>query len=136
MHFLRGAGLSGLKGMEYRMLLPVFDPQIPLVRPLLSLWRADTESYCREHALEPHYDASNADQAFFRNRLRHALLPELEKYNPRFKESVLHTAQALQGDYSALQEVLEEAWKSVVVETGQGLGGVRPTRAGQTSPPA
>ena len=104
MHFLRGAGLSGLKGMEYRMLLPVFDRQIPLVRPLLSLWRADTESYCREHALVPHYDASNADQAFFRNRLRHTLLPELEKYNPRFKESVLRSAQALQGDYSALQE--------------------------------
>jgi tRNA(Ile)-lysidine synthase len=119
MHFLRGAGLAGLKGMEYRMLLPVFDAQIPLVRPLLAMWRAETESYCRAHALEPHYDASNANQAFFRNRLRHALLPELEKYNPRFKESVLHTAQALRGDYLALQEVLDEAWKSVVIETGQ-----------------
>ena len=119
MHFLRGAGLAGLKGMEYRMLLPLFDPQIPLVRPLLSLWRLDTESYCRAQALEPHFDASNADQAFFRNRLRHALLPELEKYNPRFKESVLHTAQALQGDYAALQEILAEAWSSVVLETGQ-----------------
>ena len=119
MHFIRGAGLAGLKGMEYQTLLPVFDGQIPLVRPLLSLWRADTESYCREHTLSPHYDASNADQAYFRNRLRHALLPELEKYNPRIKESVLHTAQALQGDYLALQEVLEEAWKSVVVETGR-----------------
>jgi len=119
MHFLRGAGLSGLKGMEYRMLLPVFDQQIPLVRPLLSLWHVETESYCREHALDPHYDASNADQAFFRNRLRHALLPELEKYNPRFKESVLHTAQALQGDYSALQEVLDETWKTVVLESGK-----------------
>jgi tRNA(Ile)-lysidine synthase len=119
MHFLRGAGLAGLKGMEYRMLLPVFDAQIPLVRPLLAIWRNETESYCRAHALEPHYDASNADQAFFRNRLRHTLLPELEKYNPRFKESVLHTAQALQGDYLALQDVLEEAWNSVMVETGQ-----------------
>jgi tRNA(Ile)-lysidine synthase len=119
MHFLRGAGLSGLKGMEYRMLLPVFDQQIQLVRPLLSFWRADTESYCREHALEPHYDASNADQTFFRNRLRHALLPELEKYNPRFKEAIWHTVQALQGDYSVLQELLEDAWKSVVLETGK-----------------
>src|SRR5512136_2975940 len=40
MHFLRGAGLAGLKGMEYRTILPVFDPLIPLVRPLLMLWRA------------------------------------------------------------------------------------------------
>ncbi len=120
MHFLRGAGLAGLKGMEYRTLLPVFDPRIPLVRPLLSLWRSDTESYCRERGLRPHFDASNADQAFFRNRLRHALLPELKKYNPRFKESLLRMVQVLQGDYSLLQEVLEAAWKEVVVETGDG----------------
>ena len=120
MHFIRGAGLSGLKGMEYRTILPVFDAQIPLVRPLLSFWRADTESYCREHNLEPHFDASNADQTYFRNRLRHALIPELEKYNPRFKESLFRTAQALQSDYAALQEMLEVAWKEVVVERGQG----------------
>ena len=118
MHFLRGAGLAGLKGMEYRTRLPAFDPHIPLVRPLLSWRRADTESYCRAHALEPHYDLSNADQTFFRNRLRHALLPELEKYNPRFKEAILRSVQALQGDYTVLQEALEDAWKRVVLQTG------------------
>jgi tRNA(Ile)-lysidine synthase len=116
MHFLRGAGLPGLKGMEYRTILPVFDPLIPLVRPLLSLWRWDTEAYCLEHGLQPHFDASNANTAYFRNRLRHALIPELEKYNPRFKESLLRTAQALQSDHAVLQNVLEVAWKDVVVE--------------------
>jgi len=120
MHFLRGAGLSGLRGMEYRTFLPVFDAAIPLVRPLLSLWRTDTEAYCREHRLQPHFDASNDDQTYFRNRLRHTLIPELTKYNPRFKESLLRTAQALQGDYSLLRQVLDEAWDELVVETGQG----------------
>jgi tRNA(Ile)-lysidine synthase len=116
MHFLRGAGLAGLKGMEYRTLLPVFDTEIPLIRPLLSLWRTDTESWCREHGLEPHIDATNADQGYFRNRLRHTLIPELEKYNPRFKGSLLRTVSALQGDHAALQEVLEGIWKTIVVE--------------------
>jgi len=120
MHFLRGAGLAGLKGMEFRTLLPTFDSQIPLVRPLLALWRSDTESYCRAHALEAHFDASNADTAFFRNRLRLALIPELEKYNPQIKEALLRTAQALQGDYSALQDALEVAWKEVLRGTGKG----------------
>ncbi len=119
MHFLRGAGLSGLKGMEYRTLLPVFDPQIPLIRPLLSLWRSDTESYCHAHNLEPHFDASNANQAYFRNRLRLALIPELEKYNPRFKESLARTAQALQSDHAVLQEVLESIWREVVFERSE-----------------
>lgn len=120
MHFLRGAGLTGLKGMEYRTLLPVFDAEIPLVRPILSLWRADTESYCREHGLEPHFDASNADETYFRNRLRHTLIPELEKYNPRFKEALVRTAQALQGDYAVLQADVEAMWEEVVTATGEG----------------
>jgi tRNA(Ile)-lysidine synthase len=119
MHFLRGAGLSGLKGMEYRTILPTFDEQIPLIRPLLSLWRRETEAYCREHNLEPHFDASNDDKAYFRNRLRHELIPELEKYNPHIKESLLRSAQSLQSDYAALQEVLEPIWKEVVVEMGK-----------------
>jgi tRNA(Ile)-lysidine synthase len=120
MHFLRGAGLNGLKGMEYRSFLPVFDPDIPLVRPLLSLWRADTEAYCREHALSPHFDPTNADQAYFRNRLRHSLIPELETYNPRFKEALLHSAAALQGDAAVLQEMIDSAWKLVVLGNGAG----------------
>jgi tRNA(Ile)-lysidine synthase len=121
MHFLRGAGLSGLKGMEYRTLLPTFDSEIPIVRPLLDLWRDDIESYCREHGLNPHYDASNADQVYFRNRLRHTLIPELEKYNPRFRESLLRTAQVLKNDHAALQEILDGLWRDIVVETGDGF---------------
>ncbi len=120
MHFLRGAGLAGLKGMEARTRLPVFDPEIPLVRPILNLWREETETYCREHNLEPHYDSTNTDQVYFRNRLRHRLLPELETYNPRVKESILRTAAALQGDFDLLEEVLAEKWKESVVETGNG----------------
>jgi tRNA(Ile)-lysidine synthase len=120
MHFLRGAGLAGLKGMEYRALLPVFDAEIPLLRPLLALWRTDTETYCREHGLAPSIDASNLDETYFRNRLRHTLIPELEKYNPRFKETLVRTAQALQGDDAALQEVLDVAWKDVFVAQGEG----------------
>ena len=92
MHFLRGAGLAGLKGMAGRTLLPEFDREIPLVRPILHLWRHETEAYCREHDLQPVHDPSNTDETYFRNRLRHSLIPELEKYNPRFKETLLRTA--------------------------------------------
>ncbi len=119
MHFLRGAGLSGLRGMEYRTILPVFDARIPLVRPLLSLWRVDTEAYCHENSLQPHFDVSNTDTVYFRNRLRHALIPELEKYNPRFKESLVRSAHSLQDDHSILQEILDGAWRDVFIEKGE-----------------
>jgi tRNA(Ile)-lysidine synthase len=120
MHFLRGAGLCGLKGMTGSTLLTEFDGEIPLVRPILHLWRYETEAYCREHGLQPIHDPSNFDESFFRNRLRYRLIPELETYNPRFKEALLHTASALQGDHLTLQEVLESESKEIITGSGNG----------------
>ena len=118
MYFLRGAGLSGLKGMSARVVLPVFDPEIPLVRPLLAWQRADTEAYCRENGLAPLYDPSNADTTYFRNRLRHELIPTLESYNPRIRQALVRTALALQGDEVLLAEVVDAAWQKSVLEQG------------------
>jgi tRNA(Ile)-lysidine synthase len=116
MHFLRGAGLDGLKGMTRLTYLPEFDQEIPLTRPILHLWRHETEAYCRGHNLQPQYDSSNNDVSYFRNRLRLSLIPELEKYNPRFKMAVLRMAEALAGDQIILNEAIENSWKKSVLE--------------------
>jgi len=116
MHFLRGAGLAGLKGMAGRTFLPEFDREIPLVRPILHLWRHETETYCREKNLQPVNDPSNTDETYFRNRLRHSLIPELEKYNPRFKDTLMRMAEALAGDHEALTDAVDSVWANVVLE--------------------
>ena len=114
MHFLRGAGLNGLKGILPSTILPHFDPEIPLVRPILHLRRSETEAYCAAHNLVPREDPTNASQDYFRNRLRHTLIPELEKYNPRFRETLVRTSQALQGDHALLSELIDQTWQQVV----------------------
>ena len=116
MHFLRGAGLAGLKGMDFSTILPLFDTKIPLVRPILDLWRADTEAYCASHNLSPHEDPSNASDLFFRNRLRHNLIPELEKYNPCFRETLERTSRALGGDHALLAELVDATWQQTLIE--------------------
>jgi tRNA(Ile)-lysidine synthase len=121
MHFLRGAGLTGLKGMSYRSLLPVFDEVVPLVRPLLDIWREETVVYCAANGLRPYYDPSNDSLNFLRNRIRHLLIPQLETYNPRFREAVWRSARSLAGDYSALTEVLDATWKECVKSEQAGL---------------
>ena len=125
MHLLRGAGLSGLKGMPYRSEMPGWDDsaiegQIPLVRPLLGVWRTEIMDYCQERRLEPVHDPSNADLTFFRNRLRHELIPTLAQYNPRVKEALWRMAQVLAGDQAVLEEVTRQAWASCLC--GQGAG--------------
>jgi tRNA(Ile)-lysidine synthase len=115
MHFLRGSGISGLKGMSYRSIIKTFDPEIPVVRPLLDLWRDETVLYCAVHGLRPHYDSTNDLLNFQRNRIRHLLIPNLETYNPKFRETILRMSQSLKGDYTFVMETLENAWREVVL---------------------
>ncbi len=119
MHFVRGSALNGLKGMSYRSVIKTFDSQIPVVRPLLNLWREDTVVYCAANGLRPHYDSSNDSIDFHRNRIRHLLIPNLETYNPKFRETILRMSQSLKGDYALLMELLESAWQKTVVEANQ-----------------
>lgn len=121
MHFLRGAGLTGLKGMSYRSFLLAFDNDIPVVRPLLGVWREETVVFCAANGLRPYHDPSNDSFNFLRNRIRHLLIPELESYNPRFREAVWRTSVSLQGDYLLLAELQEEAWKKCVLLQQDGL---------------
>jgi tRNA(Ile)-lysidine synthase len=116
MHFIRGAGLAGLKGMNYRTILPTFDEEIPIVRPLLDSWREETVVYCAAHGLRPRHDPSNDSLDFFRNRLRNQLIPVLESYNPRFRDAIWRTSRSLTGDHEILSYVLDDVWKTCVVQ--------------------
>lgn len=66
LNLLRGSGLDGVRGIGE-----------PHRRPLLALRRTDTEAVCAAEGLDFVVDASNADPAFTRNRVRHELLPFL-----------------------------------------------------------
>ena len=121
MHFLRGAGLAGLRGMlpktplsRYRLLQGQTGAALSLVRPLLEMPRTEIETYCAEHGLQLRFDRSNLDTTYFRNRLRHELIPYLETYRPNVREVIRRTARLAVDDYALLREVLEEAWVKVV----------------------
>ncbi len=115
MHLIRGTGLAGLKGMSYRTILLTFDADIPIVRPLLDTWREETVAYCAANSLRPHYDPSNDSLNFLRNRLRNILIPTLETYNPKFRESVWRTVQSLNSDYTILKETLNANWNKSLI---------------------
>ena len=168
MHFLRGSGAAGLRGMlpnspldDYRLFQAVFhagigataggdvgqvanlsyeptsrtdvdaggppllsgprvpaSPRLHLVRPILTIARADIEAYCVEYRLAPRFDRSNEDTTFFRNRLRHELLPILETYNPGIRDVLAHTAEVLAGDHAVLSRAVGVAWTTLVSVEG------------------
>jgi tRNA(Ile)-lysidine synthase len=125
MHFLRGAGLSGLKGMQPRAINQEWSATIPLARPLLAVWRNEILAYCNEHGLQPIHDESNTDLKFFRNRLRYELLPALEAYNPQIREVIWRTAQVLAGDQEIVADRLDQLWETCLYEQADSYCGFR-----------
>ena len=103
MHFLRGSGLSGLAGMRMVFLPNPWSTTIPLVRPLLNTDREEIDDYLSHVAFETIKDESNLDPGYFRNRIRHELIPLLATYNPQINERILRMAgvAALEDDLIA-----------------------------------
>ena len=127
MHLLRGSGPAGLRGMqprarlsEYRLLEELEPlqptPQLWLVRPLLETRREEILAYCAHEGLEPRFDRSNLDTTYFRNWLRHRVLPLLAEHNPRVVDVLCRSARVMAEDYALLSGLLDEAWPSLVAE--------------------
>jgi tRNA(Ile)-lysidine synthase len=148
MHFIRGSGLAGLRGMlavtpleGYRLFegdggrqatddvsRTKVEPQRPtsslqaptsslqIIRPLLEVTRAEIEAYCDRHGLEPRFDRSNLDTTYFRNWLRHEVLPLLAQHNPNVREVMRRCARVITDDYALLRSLLDETWPRVVLE--------------------
>jgi tRNA(Ile)-lysidine synthase len=113
MRLLRGSGMTGLSGMAYRN-------SRGYVRPLLELSRSEIEEYLRGRSLDWRVDASNSDITYLRNRIRHDLLPILEKYNPAIRSSIAKTASILRDDETLLKELTEKSFSlSCRVEEGK-----------------
>jgi tRNA(Ile)-lysidine synthase len=74
MHFLRGTGIKGLRGM-----LP---KQGNVLRPMLTLSRPEIAAYAALHDLQWVEDSSNASDSYTRNFVRHEILPALKKRMP------------------------------------------------------
>jgi tRNA(Ile)-lysidine synthetase-like protein len=130
MHIIRGSGLAGLRGMrpkselgDLRLAVEIqksdSDLRSPnsvlwLIRPLLYVTRTDIEAYCAEHDLHPRFDLSNLDQTYFRNWLRHTVLPLLAEHNPGVRDVLCRTAEVAVADYDLVHGEMERAWARVV----------------------
>src|SRR4029453_6309098 len=78
-NLFRGAGATGLAAMREVSTRRIGDVDLTIVRPLLSVWRDEIDSYVREYRLKFREDASNKNLAPLRNRIRRRIIPYLEK---------------------------------------------------------
>lgn len=112
LRLLRGAGSRGLSGIRVK--------RGTLIRPLLECRRADLRAYLSARGEVFREDASNADVAIPRNRLRHELLPVVERLAPGGVEALARTAALAADDEDVLVALARVAARSVVVMDASG----------------
>ena len=86
LHLLRGTGLRGLCGIRDNVPLPGAEG-VRLIRPLLGFSRKEIEAYAVREGVSFRIDATNADVAYARNRIRNRVFPELAAINPSFLQT-------------------------------------------------
>jgi tRNA(Ile)-lysidine synthase len=152
LRIVRGAGTRGLAGIYPR--LPVAGSQfsedrwgsglqtsgnglgndlsaVSIVRPLLNARRRDLEAYLAGLGQGWREDSSNRDLRHARNRVRHGILPRLERnLNPAVREALAETAEIARAEEefwaSEVARVLPQIWEARVGRRGSGanVGGM------------
>jgi tRNA(Ile)-lysidine synthase len=97
---IRGTGLRGLRGIAAKRELA---PGIALLRPMLTVSRAEVIGYLREIGQDWREDVTNRNVAFTRNRIRHELLPLLRTFNPGIEESLARVAEEADVVYCGIE---------------------------------
>ncbi len=114
----RGSGATSLAGMS--------DINGIYRRPLLSIRRTQTVAACEDQGLTPWNDPHNQDSSYTRVRIRHDVLPVLEKeLGPGVTEALARTAEQFKQDSAVLDaltsEIMPTVFTPMLGETAQSV---------------
>jgi len=122
LHLTRGAGPTGLSGMreDTSIALPSGE-SLRILRPLLAIPKPDILVYLDSNEIPYCTDHTNHSLKFSRNRLRHKVLPELEKINPKTKQALARTATLLQQQQDKAMTILHKIAEETVLAQSEDL---------------
>ncbi|MFC2086350.1 tRNA lysidine(34) synthetase TilS [Bacteroidota bacterium] len=83
----RGTGIKGLTGIK--------EKSGNIIRPILFVSRKEIENYASKNKIDNREDSSNKSTKYYRNFIRHEIIPKFEKLNPDFKTTISETIQYL-----------------------------------------
>jgi tRNA(Ile)-lysidine synthase len=92
-NLFRGAGSAGLSAMREISTRRIHGINLTIVRPFLCVWRKEIDDYIRKRRLMFREDATNKNLTPIRNRIRHRIIPYLEKTLGRnIRQNIWRTA--------------------------------------------
>lgn len=98
MRLIRGSGLQGLSGMQFK--------NGKIIRPLLGTTRKDILDYLKLNNLKYRTDKTNLEPIYLRNKIRLKLIPYIEKnFNPSIKSTLFSASRSIGEDYALISEI-------------------------------
>jgi tRNA(Ile)-lysidine synthase len=109
LRLIRGAGVRGLAGIE-----PVSPDGF--VRPLIECRRRELRLYLDARGIPYREDSSNLDSSFTRNRIRHEVIPLLQRdFNPSIVRALARTSSAMAQAEGLLSTLADRAAREVMI---------------------
>lgn len=109
MRFIRGTGIKGLRGISPKR-------EDGVIRPFLSIGKAEILEYCDTHKLSHKLDKTNLEPKYHRNKLRLELIPHIEEFNPNFSKGNSSSLGAISAEYyDFIQKCTQDAMTKVVI---------------------
>jgi len=114
MRLARGSRLKGLTAIQPR--------RGNFIRPLLEVSRQEIIDYARRHHIRFNEDQTNFNTQIIRNRIRHEILPFLQKkFEPDLLENLKRVVQDLGAHFAIYEQKLDEAIDQTVKHTKAGI---------------
>ncbi|MDX2105108.1 MAG: tRNA lysidine(34) synthetase TilS [Candidatus Melainabacteria bacterium] len=112
----RGTSPAGLKAMESTRMLAE-DPAVYVVRPMLSLSKADCLRFLADEGIAARVDSSNKNEQYLRNYIRWQMVPVIESRFPEWKEHLGNLHQMLSDDDDYFEKIIQDLENEVRLES-------------------
>ncbi len=113
LNVLRGAGPRGLAGIP-----PVRGA---IIRPLIETKRVEAQQYCETQGLRYRVDRSNADLRHTRNRIRHEIIPALQRVQPAVASQLANLALIMRAEDEVMDWLADSVLCEIEAETEEGI---------------
>ncbi len=106
LNLFRGAGPGGMAAMRKFSIHRIGKTELTILRPLLGVWRSEIDSYVCQNELEFREDSTNAALHSSRNKIRHRILPDIEKLFSRDVRKTIWRAAQIWSEEEAVLDSL------------------------------
>jgi tRNA(Ile)-lysidine synthase len=109
-NLFRGAGSAGLAAMREVSTRRIAGIDLTIGRPFLTVWRKEIDDYAQEHRLTFREDVTNKNLNPLRNRIRHRIIPYLEKTLDRnIRQNIWRTAMIAADEENWIESELRDS---------------------------